>query len=302
MSYHYETQEDRKEIRSSLEYLSWRIKVLSIGYCEVCRSESYLQGHHIKAFLSYPEGRFEVENGACLCEDCHTAFHSKYGSWGFEPEDLRFFVEGTGSPLESRLAVPYKKRVEIRRQKDQENIKRRRRILRQVSFNKKMSQKAFDRILTRRQLRIEAEKERLIKEYELAKERYDISLYGSLSTVLMQSITIATVLLVLRTMYVEGAEWYAYLIFAIPPIWIFFVIPSLLVYSILDRSPKEPKFKEDIGFGSPFTPKKPTNEEVGKELARMQTEYLQHNSQHTELGGFWYELVGKTTGTYILID
>lgn len=27
----------------------------------------------------FPDKRFNVDNGACLCANCHTEFHDKYG-------------------------------------------------------------------------------------------------------------------------------------------------------------------------------------------------------------------------------
>jgi Zn ribbon nucleic-acid-binding protein len=69
-------------IRGSIEGKAWKLDVLSKANftCVKCgyRGGS-LVAHHKNAFNAFPEQRFDIENGACLCQDCHLEFHSKYG-------------------------------------------------------------------------------------------------------------------------------------------------------------------------------------------------------------------------------
>lgn len=48
-----------------------------IGKCEICRSDRYLEVHHILPRSSYPELSMDKENLMVLCEDCHIKIHSK---------------------------------------------------------------------------------------------------------------------------------------------------------------------------------------------------------------------------------
>ena len=59
-----------------LDYKLWREAVFERDNytCQKCGlrgSEGYLTAHHIKSWISYPELRYEINNGITLCEDCH---------------------------------------------------------------------------------------------------------------------------------------------------------------------------------------------------------------------------------------
>lgn len=83
-----------ESIRHSLEYKDWRNKIFNRdGYkCQMIKSatcdksDTKLQAHHIKPFRSYPELRFDLNNGITLCEKCHNKL--KYKEWLEE----RFFL------------------------------------------------------------------------------------------------------------------------------------------------------------------------------------------------------------------
>lgn len=63
------------------EYEKW-VKDIRNKYnnqCDVCKNNKRLVSHHIKNWLSCPELRFNIDNGVCLCKECHYKFHSKYG-------------------------------------------------------------------------------------------------------------------------------------------------------------------------------------------------------------------------------
>ena len=69
-------------IRQSAEGKQWRIDVMAKANftCDNCnvRGKS-LVAHHLEAFHCNPELRFDINNGVCLCRDCHAEFHTQYG-------------------------------------------------------------------------------------------------------------------------------------------------------------------------------------------------------------------------------
>lgn len=54
-------------------YKEWRAAVLSRdGYsCVMCEATSRLKCHHIRRWADYPTLRYNVANGATLCQFCH---------------------------------------------------------------------------------------------------------------------------------------------------------------------------------------------------------------------------------------
>lgn len=61
--------------RNDSRVRDWKNKVISKGKCEKCDSEDRLEAHHIIKWADYPQGRIDVNNGMCLCHDCHTEEH-----------------------------------------------------------------------------------------------------------------------------------------------------------------------------------------------------------------------------------
>ena len=59
--------------RNTADYRAWREVILSRGHCEItnCNSTTDLQAHHIKSAASFPELRFDISNGMCICSTCH---------------------------------------------------------------------------------------------------------------------------------------------------------------------------------------------------------------------------------------
>lgn len=61
------------------KYINWRKAVFERDNytCQDCKARSgngkevYLEAHHLKEWIDYPELRFEVSNGLTLCKDCH---------------------------------------------------------------------------------------------------------------------------------------------------------------------------------------------------------------------------------------
>lgn len=74
--------------RATYEYIQWRTSVFQRDYysCQKCMKRNgigkenvVLNAHHIRNWKDNPDCRYDVSNGITLCEECHNAFHSKYG-------------------------------------------------------------------------------------------------------------------------------------------------------------------------------------------------------------------------------
>jgi hypothetical protein len=60
--------------RMCAEYKIWRTSVFERDHftCQVCHVKGcYLEAHHLKRWVDFPELRFEVDNGQTLCRNCH---------------------------------------------------------------------------------------------------------------------------------------------------------------------------------------------------------------------------------------
>ncbi|NJO18641.1 MAG: HNH endonuclease [Thioploca sp.] len=70
---------DRKD---DFLYLRWarEIKQKNHYTCEICgRRGIELNAHHLNAWASFPDERYDISNGTCLCRDHHEMFHDIYG-------------------------------------------------------------------------------------------------------------------------------------------------------------------------------------------------------------------------------
>lgn len=62
------------------EYRKWRIAVYKRDkyICQDCNKKTNMpHAHHIKQWKFYPLLRYDINNGICLCENCHSYRHSK---------------------------------------------------------------------------------------------------------------------------------------------------------------------------------------------------------------------------------
>lgn len=84
-----------RQERSTHEYIEWRKNVfLKSNYiCQKCgKHTNNLNAHHINNWKDYPKLRYDVENGVCLCADCHCSFHSIYGKRYNTKEQIDVFL------------------------------------------------------------------------------------------------------------------------------------------------------------------------------------------------------------------
>ena len=53
-----------------------KIKKRANYKCEMCGSDSNLHAHHIIEWQYSIKGRLDLDNGQCLCEECHKKVHN----------------------------------------------------------------------------------------------------------------------------------------------------------------------------------------------------------------------------------
>ena len=71
-------KQENLRLRQQLQYVLWRDAVLQMAdyTCQTCgRRGGKLHAHHKQEFAKYPELRFCVQNGMCMCEECHRIYH-----------------------------------------------------------------------------------------------------------------------------------------------------------------------------------------------------------------------------------
>lgn len=92
------TEEERIKGRNIEGYTEWTIAVKrKCGFvCDCCGVKGNgknLISHHLDGYNWCKEKRTDVENGVCLCVDCHNEFHSKYGKGNNTKEQYIEFKE-----------------------------------------------------------------------------------------------------------------------------------------------------------------------------------------------------------------
>lgn len=93
------SDEERKDEREYEGYKRWRSGVFRRdGYaCRACgdNTSGNLVAHHLEGYDNHPELRTDVNNGICLCRECHDNFHQTYGYGGNTAEQFWEFKEKT---------------------------------------------------------------------------------------------------------------------------------------------------------------------------------------------------------------
>ena len=73
---------DNKNRTKDKRYQQWRAFVYEKDSytCQVCnKKRTFLNAHHLEAWDTNEDKRFDVSNGVAMCVTCHKAFHSEYG-------------------------------------------------------------------------------------------------------------------------------------------------------------------------------------------------------------------------------
>ena len=52
-------------------------KLYEVSHCEICKTERFLQIHHILSRNEHPELAMDYENLMVLCKECHKKIHEK---------------------------------------------------------------------------------------------------------------------------------------------------------------------------------------------------------------------------------
>jgi hypothetical protein len=83
------TEEERQVSRKRYfwpGYNTWKrlVKQKANYVCQCCgyqgkKWEGTIIAHHLNNFNDFPDQRSDINNGFCLCKDCHKKFHSMFG-------------------------------------------------------------------------------------------------------------------------------------------------------------------------------------------------------------------------------
>jgi len=92
---------ERDLLKHKAENETWRKTVYAKDNytCQVCgKTHCTLNAHHIFNWSSYPDLRYEINNGITLCEECHAisklgSFHNVYGTHNNTKEQLDEYIQ-----------------------------------------------------------------------------------------------------------------------------------------------------------------------------------------------------------------
>lgn len=101
----------KKEVkRDSKVYNRFRESVLKRDkVCQCCGSNEDLEVHHLFSFKSYNSLGADTKNGVALCKECHTQYHSQYGTKkNNNPVTFAQFLRDYGMSPQSTLKEEYK--------------------------------------------------------------------------------------------------------------------------------------------------------------------------------------------------
>ncbi len=64
---------------SSREYRIWRAQVIRRDKkCVMCGDNDRRTAHHMNSGSYFPDERYDLSNGVCLCYGCHMNFHNNF--------------------------------------------------------------------------------------------------------------------------------------------------------------------------------------------------------------------------------
>ena len=109
--------DEQREFRKNKRYqkdkkgIAWAklIKEKSKFTCEICHKSkpNEMISHHLNAWNAHPEQRYDLDNGVCLCETCHKAFHREYGAGNNTKAQFETF-RASFQPFPASSLGPYK--------------------------------------------------------------------------------------------------------------------------------------------------------------------------------------------------
>jgi hypothetical protein len=75
-------------------YYTWNgaVKLRDNFTCKRCGSKENLVSHHIMPVSEAPEFVSDVNNGICLCEKCHKAYHGRFRVKSANYQTLNYFI------------------------------------------------------------------------------------------------------------------------------------------------------------------------------------------------------------------
>ena len=88
--------------RATQECVYWRTLVYQRDRftCQVCGAKSVkLNAHHIYNWKDNPELRYDINNGICMCEQCHILFHRIYKKRNNNKQQLDEFITNYGKEI-----------------------------------------------------------------------------------------------------------------------------------------------------------------------------------------------------------
>ena len=60
-------------------YRIWRAQIIKRdGCCVICKSRKKRTAHHINSWRYFPDDRYDIDNGVCLCNECHIQYHTNF--------------------------------------------------------------------------------------------------------------------------------------------------------------------------------------------------------------------------------
>lgn len=100
--------DDRKQDKYFLKW-AYNVKIRDHFTCVICgRRGVELNAHHLDSWSLFPDARYDLDNGVCLCKSCHHAFHDIY-SYGNNTkadfEEFRIMCEKLTNTINKRLQV-----------------------------------------------------------------------------------------------------------------------------------------------------------------------------------------------------
>ena len=60
------------------EYRKWRAQVIRRDKKCICGSIKKRTAHHLNSGSFFPDKRYDLNNGICLCSKCHMQFHNNF--------------------------------------------------------------------------------------------------------------------------------------------------------------------------------------------------------------------------------